>query len=565
MAMMNLAEYRRTATRLADFLPWAALVGEGVVLNKDGSFQRTARFRGPDLDSAVAAELVAVASRLNNAFRRLGSGWAIFVEAQRHEAASYPASRFADAASALVDAERKADFEEADAHYESSYFLTFLYLPPAEDAARAETWLYEGRQQSGVDPNEALAAFIDRTNRVLQLVDGFMPECRWLDDAETLTYLHSTVSTKRHRVRVPETPIYLDALLADEPLTGGLEPRLGAAHLRVLTINGFPTATTPGILDDLNRLAFPYRWSTRAILGDRLDGRPTLLIVDEGWLALDDEGFAAQLREWLKTLRKKNASVVFATQSLRDQPAATGQLRRRCAAASPCAGCRHGGATKAASHTARLDTGARWRCRRDAGGPRGECQRRRARRTTPRGVLQLDPDLSLERGRALSGLCRSRADNQHRAGTRREPDRRRPDRCGRHSALDHRRHRERLGDHSPRPCSREADTARYHDQSGHHHRPSHLHDRAALGRTPLYAGRRLGLSAAARLAETGSARYASAPGRCGTELSLRPHGRHAAVAANLGLRRRAPRLCRVPAWDRSGRDAAALRHRRRWR
>lgn len=294
--MMNLAEYRRTATRLADFLPWAALVGEGVVLNKDGSFQRTARFRGPDLDSAVAAELVAVASRLNNAFRRLGSGWAIFVEAQRREAASYPASRFADAASALVDAERKADFEEADAHYESSYFLTFLYLPPAEDAARAETWLYEGRQQSGVDPHEALAAFIDRTNRVLQLVDGFMPECRWLDDAETLTYLHSTVSTKRHRVRVPETPIYLDALLADEPLTGGLEPRLGAAHLRVLTINGFPTATTPGILDDLNRLAFPYRWSTRAILLDKTDATKLLTRIRRQWFA-KRKSIAAILKE----------------------------------------------------------------------------------------------------------------------------------------------------------------------------------------------------------------------------------------------------------------------------
>ena len=59
--MMNLAEYRNRNTRLADFLPWVALVGEGVVLNKDGSLQRTARFRGPDLDSAVPAELVAVA------------------------------------------------------------------------------------------------------------------------------------------------------------------------------------------------------------------------------------------------------------------------------------------------------------------------------------------------------------------------------------------------------------------------------------------------------------------------------------------------------------------------
>ncbi|MFM8859849.1 MAG: conjugal transfer protein TrbE, partial [Methylocystis sp.] len=50
----------------------------------------------------------------------------------------------------------------------------------------------------------------------------------------------------------------------------------------------------------------------------RLSWRPTLIIIDEGWLALDDEGFAAQLREWLKTLRKKNASVIFATQSLSD-------------------------------------------------------------------------------------------------------------------------------------------------------------------------------------------------------------------------------------------------------
>jgi len=294
--MMNLTEYRRTAARLADYLPWAALVGEGVVLNKDGSLQRTARFRGPDLDSAVPAELVAVAGRLNNAFRRLGSGWAIFVEAQRHEAATYPASIFPDPASALVDAERKADFEEAGAHQVSSYFLTILHLPPAEDAARAETWLYEGRAQSGVDAHETLRAFVDRTDRVLALLDGFMPECAWLDDGETLTYLHAAVSTRRHRVRVPETPIYLDALLADEPLAGGLAPRLGDAHLRILTVVGFPTATTPGILDELNRLAFPYRWSTRAILLDKTDATRLVTRIRRQWFA-KRKSIAAILKE----------------------------------------------------------------------------------------------------------------------------------------------------------------------------------------------------------------------------------------------------------------------------
>ena len=294
--MMNLAEYRRTAARLADFLPWAALVGEGVILNKDGSLQRTAQFRGPDLESSVAAELVAVAARLNNAFRRLGSGWAIFVEAQRQEAATYPDSRFPDPASALLDAERKADFEEQGSHFISSYFLTFTYLSPAEDAARAETWLYEGRERSGVDPNEILRGFIDRTDRVLALLDGFMPECHWLDDGETLTYLHSTVSTNRHRVRVPETPMYLDALLADQSLTGGLEPRLGNTHLRILTIVGFPTVTTPGILDELNRLAFPYRWSTRAILLDKTDAIRLLTRIRRQWFA-KRKSIAAILKE----------------------------------------------------------------------------------------------------------------------------------------------------------------------------------------------------------------------------------------------------------------------------
>ena len=89
--MFSLAEYRGKAQRLADFLPWAALVRDGVVLNKDGSFQRSARFRGPDLDSATPSELVSVTARLNSALKRLGSGWAVYVDALREPAGHYPA------------------------------------------------------------------------------------------------------------------------------------------------------------------------------------------------------------------------------------------------------------------------------------------------------------------------------------------------------------------------------------------------------------------------------------------------------------------------------------------
>ena len=283
--MMSLREYRSKADRLADFLPWAALVAPGVVLNKDGSFQRSALFRGPDLDSATPAELVSVTARLNSALRRLGSGWAIFVEAARAAAQDYPASDFPDPASALVERERAAQFAEEGAHFESRYYLTLVWMPPAEDAARAETWLYEGKSASGVNPHELLATFIDRTDRLLRLVEGFVPEIAWLDDGGTLTYLHSTVSTRASRVRVPETPMHLDALLADEALVGGLEPRLGNAHLRTLTVIGFPSATFPGLLDEMNRLAFPYRWATRAIMLDKTDATRLLGKIRRQWFA----------------------------------------------------------------------------------------------------------------------------------------------------------------------------------------------------------------------------------------------------------------------------------------
>jgi type IV secretion system protein TrbE len=294
--MMNLREYRNKTAGLADFLPWAALIAPGVILNKDGSFQRSARFRGPDMDSATPAELVGTTARLNNALRRLGSGWAIFVEAVRRPALDYPVSDFPDPASALVDLERAEQFAEEGAHFESAYFLTLLWMPPAEDAARAETWLYEGRSQPGVDTKELVAGFVDRTNRLLQLIEGFVPEVAWLDDVETLTYLHSTISTKAQSVRVPETPMHLDALLADEPLAGGLEPRLGDQHLRTLTVIGFPTVTFPGLLDEMNALAFPYRWSTRAIMLDKTDATKLLSKIRRQWFA-KRKSVAAILKE----------------------------------------------------------------------------------------------------------------------------------------------------------------------------------------------------------------------------------------------------------------------------
>ncbi|SDU84136.1 conjugal transfer protein TrbE [Pseudomonas sihuiensis] len=294
--MLNLTEYQRRPAQLADWLPWAGLVAPGVVLNKDGSFQRSLRFRGPDLDSATKGELVATSARLNNALRRLGSGWALFVEAERLAAADYPDSDFPEPLSWLVDEERRAAFEAQGSHFESSYHLTLLYLPPEESRSRAAGLLYEHQSQRGVDWCERLTAFVAETDRFFDLLDGVMPELAWLDDSQTLTYLHATISTHRQRVAVPEVPFHLDALLADSPLTTGLAPRLGEQHLRTLSVRGFPTPTWPGVLDDLNRLGFDYRWSTRFICLEKDEAEKELRRLRRQWFA-KRKGVLALLRE----------------------------------------------------------------------------------------------------------------------------------------------------------------------------------------------------------------------------------------------------------------------------
>ncbi|RSY76443.1 conjugal transfer protein TrbE [Sphingomonas koreensis] len=295
--MLSLREYRQCADRLADHLPWAALVAPGVVLNKDGSFQRTLRFRGPDLESATEAELVGACARANNVLKRFGSGWALFFEAERVEALAYPASAFPDAASWLVDEERRATFEAEGAHYESHYHLTLTFLPPADASDAAGRSLVERNEEvDGRDWRMALAGFIAETDRVLDLFAGFMPEVRGLSSEETLAYLHACISTRCQPVAVPETPMYLDGLLADTPLVGGLEPKLGDRHLRTITVLGFPNMSRPGILDALNASDFGYRWVTRFIALDKTDATKALTRIRRQWFN-KRKSITAMLRE----------------------------------------------------------------------------------------------------------------------------------------------------------------------------------------------------------------------------------------------------------------------------
>ena len=293
--VFTLTEHKKHPDRFSDHLPWALLVAPGVVFNKNGSFQTTFRFRGPDLDSATESELVITTSQINNALMRLKGGWAIYADSHRRPDTSYPEASWPDPLTHLLDEERRVLVGNAN-YFDSTRYLTPIYLPPRDVSSQVAQWFYEGGEQVSHAHSDELKHFTKTRDDIVQLLDGVLKEIRPLSDDETCTYLHACVSPRAHPVTAPETPMFLDSVLTDTALTGGFAPKLGDHHIQVLSIAGFPRSSTPGILDVLNRLDIEYRWVTRFIVLDKLDAEKQLKGYWQRWLSAR-QSFVQLMRE----------------------------------------------------------------------------------------------------------------------------------------------------------------------------------------------------------------------------------------------------------------------------
>lgn len=285
--VFNLNQYKEKVDQLSDLLIWYRMREDGIIVNKDGSFQKTFKFRGHDLDSATRSEMMNISFRLNNVLKRLGSGWAIFVDADRVKSEQYRAGSFPDPITYLIDKECERRFLSGD-HFESHYYLTLLYLPPAEMENRLNK-IFIGTETTHDSAGQHLNNFKSEVTRIRHLFSELLYDFRELTPQETLTFLHSTISLKKHPVKV-EIPIYLDAQLADTPVTTGFEPILGDPereheYLKVIGIKTYTGPTTPGLLDNLNSLGFEYRWSTRFIFNDKDESNKEVTSLRRKWLA----------------------------------------------------------------------------------------------------------------------------------------------------------------------------------------------------------------------------------------------------------------------------------------
>src|SRR5450631_2334561 len=185
---------------------------------------------------------------------------------------------------------------------------TFVWDPPSANARRAEALFFEDPDTA--KPNDELldviAQFKKQVAELADIMAGVFPEVRSLDDDETLTYLHLTVSMNRHVVRRPTVPMYLDGVLSDMAFTPGDVPMLGDHYIPTCTIASFPPSAYPGILDDLNQLPLEYRWVTRFIFLDKQEAESELQKYRKGWFQ-KQKGFLTLLKE--QAMKQESAFV----------------------------------------------------------------------------------------------------------------------------------------------------------------------------------------------------------------------------------------------------------------
>ncbi len=283
----SLKRHRSGNPGVADLLNWAAVIDDGVIINKNGSLMAAWLYRGGDNASAINGERNAVSRFINAALNQLGSGWMIHVDAIRRPCPAYsdPAfSHFPDPVSKAIDDERRAFFSSMNTLYEGCFVLTATYFPPLLAQAKFVEMMFDDPDGKANSLTERGAKIVEDFKRDINNLQGRLSSaislerlrCHRFEDEfkceiahdDFLRWLHFCLTGDNQPIYLPKNPSYIDCLVGGQDMTGGMIPLIGSKYVMVVGIDNFPFESSPGLLARLSVLPVEYRWNTRFIFMD---------------------------------------------------------------------------------------------------------------------------------------------------------------------------------------------------------------------------------------------------------------------------------------------------------
>ena len=315
----NLRRPLLSSRNVADLLPVTS-VWPGLARNPCPFFPR----ESPPLLWAASAGATPFRVNLHDAdvghtlvLGRTGSGKSVLLALLAAQFRRYPKAQVfvfdvGDSMWALAHAAQATHYDLARGRPDALQFQPLARIDEPAERVWAGEWLETLVALQGVSVTPPMRARIDRA---LELVARNEPPQRTLTElAVQLQHDVLAAALRPYTVAGPYGEL-LDA--ARDDLAEGRFQVFEMQHLLALE----------------ERIALPVLLYLFRRIEQRLDGSPTLIEIDEAWMALMNTRFAAQVNEWLLTLRKRNAAVVLATQS----PAQLAELRNRHTIVDSCA------------------------------------------------------------------------------------------------------------------------------------------------------------------------------------------------------------------------------------
>ncbi len=278
--------HRSTQSGLSDLLNYASIIEDGILVGKNGSLMSAWSYRGEDNASSTDEHRNSVSFRINQALSGLGSGWMFHIDAVRRPTEIYSdkgLSHFPDPVTEAIENERRQLFSGLGNMYDGYFILTITWFPPVLAQAKFVELMFDDDTKDP-DKQDRTTALVEQFKREIANIESRLSaafsvtrlKSRIVQDDdgnevvfdELLSWLQYAVSGTHHDIRLPHNPMYLDSLVGGQELFGGVVPKIGRHFIQVVSIEGLPIESTPGILSALAELPGEYRWSSRFIFMD---------------------------------------------------------------------------------------------------------------------------------------------------------------------------------------------------------------------------------------------------------------------------------------------------------
>lgn len=277
---INFKAMNRKEIGLQSLLQYALMVENGILLCKNGSFLVGYEVTTRDTDSSTDTELENFSASISSSLKNLGDGWILHFDCIRSSEDYYPTKSenfFPDEITQAIDDDRRNHFKKGK-HFRTSHYL-FISWKPDVSTQKLNSFLYTDENQEKKKDDVGVNSLISFQKTLIEIEDRLKLSFKidQLKESETDTGVYSNlleiinfiITGERHKIKLPNIPIYLDYLLANQDLTGGIVPKIADKYISVIAIDGFPAESYPMMLQELDNLAIPYRFNSRYICMDQ--------------------------------------------------------------------------------------------------------------------------------------------------------------------------------------------------------------------------------------------------------------------------------------------------------